>query len=67
MQSMSQKSPSVPLTGTPFLPGERVSTSFGPGVVSAYSPIDSIVYVTLSNGKAGLYLFRPEQVEPLEE
>jgi len=44
-------------------PGQKVQTSFGPGIISAISYIDSIVYVTLSNQSAGLYLLRPEQVE----
>ena len=50
-----------------FFPGQRVCTSFGPGIVEAFSRIDSIVYVTLAKERAGLYLFRPEQVEPLED
>jgi len=49
-----------------FSPGQKVRTSFGPGVVSAFSEIDSIVYVTLSERRSGLYLLRPEQVERLE-
>ena len=49
-----------------FTPGQKVSTSFGPGVVSAFSAIDLIVYVALSNDRTGLYLLRPEQVERLE-
>jgi hypothetical protein len=46
-----------------FSPGQKVRTSFGPGVVSAFSEIDLIVYVALSNCRSGLYLLRPEQVE----
>jgi hypothetical protein len=49
-----------------FWPGQKVRTNFGPGVVSAFSEIDLIVYVALSNHRSGLYLFRPEQVERLE-
>ena len=47
-----------------FNTGQRVETSFGPGIISAISLIDSIIYVTLSNRPAGLYLFRPEQIQP---
>jgi hypothetical protein len=43
--------------------GQRVWTGFGPGVISAVSQIDSIVYVTLAEHPDGLYLFRPEQIE----
>lgn len=50
-----------------FTTGQRVLTGFGPGVVSAISRIDSIIYVTLSNEPAGLYLMRPEQVEPFDD
>ena len=50
-------------TSQVFYPGQRVQTSFGPGMVYAYSEIDSIVYVTLSGPKTGLYLLRPDQVE----
>jgi hypothetical protein len=49
-----------------FSPGQKVQTDFGPGVVSAISHIDSIIYVTLSGEPTGLYLFRPEQVEPID-
>jgi hypothetical protein len=45
--------------------GQKVQTSFGPGIISAISRIDSIIYVTLSKKADGLYLFRPEQVEAL--
>jgi hypothetical protein len=48
-----------------FSRGQRVLTSFGPGVVSAISYVDSILYVTLSEEPEPLYLLRPEQVEPL--
>ena len=48
-----------------FNPGQRVQTSFGLGTVSAISHVDSIIYVMLSEQQAGLYLFRPEQVEAL--
>ena len=46
--------------------GQRVQTSFGPGIISAISHIDSILYVTLSEHTASLYLFRPEQVEAID-
>lgn len=49
-----------------YHPGQRVRTSFGPGVISAISHIDSILYVTLSEHAASLYLFRPEQVEAID-
>ena len=49
-----------------YRPGQRVQTSFGPGVISAISHIDSIIYVTLSKQTASLYLFRPEQVEAID-
>lgn len=45
--------------------GQKVQTSFGPGVISAISRVDSIIYVTLLKKADGLYLFRPEQVEAL--
>jgi hypothetical protein len=45
--------------------GQKVQTSFGPGIISAISRIDSIIYVILSRKADGLYLFRPEQVEAL--
>jgi hypothetical protein len=45
--------------------GQKVQTSFGPGIISAISHIDSIIYVILSKNADGLYLFRPEQVEAL--
>ncbi len=46
-----------------FNTGQRVETSFGPGIISAISRIDSIIYVTLASRPTGLYLFRPEQVK----
>jgi hypothetical protein len=49
-----------------FTTGQRVLTGFGPGVVSAISYIDSIIYVTLSKKPARLYIMRPEQVEPFD-
>jgi hypothetical protein len=45
--------------------GQKVQTSFGPGIISAISRVDSIIYVILSRKADGLYLFRPEQVEAL--
>lgn len=47
--------------------GQRVRTSFGSGIVKAISHIDSIIYVTLANDPASLYLFHPEQVEAVGE
>jgi hypothetical protein len=60
------------LTGIParvesFTLGQRVQTSFGPGIVSAISSVDAILYVTLSNEPEPLYLLRPEQVEPMDK
>ncbi|HJQ68587.1 MAG TPA: hypothetical protein VKA70_06430 [Blastocatellia bacterium] len=49
-----------------FVTGQKVLTGFGPGVVSAISRVDSIIYVTLSNEPTGLYIMRPEQVEPFD-
>ena len=49
-----------------FNPGQRVQTSFGLGIISAISHVDSIIYVMLSEQPAGLYLFRPDQVETLK-
>jgi hypothetical protein len=50
-----------------YSPDQRVRTSFGLGIVKAVSHIDSIVYVTLVNDPASLYLFHPEQVEAVDE
>jgi hypothetical protein len=50
-----------------FNVGQRVLTGFGPGVISAIGYIDSIIYVTLDREPAGLYIFRPEQVEAVGE
>jgi hypothetical protein len=47
-------------------PGQKVYTSFGPGVVSAVSYVDSIVYVSMTNNRSGLYILRPEQIEIVE-
>ena len=47
-----------------FTPGQRVLTSFGPGVVSAISHVDSIVYVAMQDRPSSLYVLRPEQIEP---
>ena len=49
-----------------FSPGQRVQTSFGLGIVSAVSRVDSIIYVSLSGKSGGLYLLRPEQVEAVD-
>jgi hypothetical protein len=46
-----------------FTPGQRVLTSFGPGIVSAVSHVDSIVFVAMSDKRSSLYLLRPEQIE----
>lgn len=50
-----------------FSIGQRVLTGFGPGIISAIGYVDSIIYVTLAKEPAGLYIFRPEQVEALDE
>jgi hypothetical protein len=50
-----------------FTIGQRVLTGFGPGVISAIGYVDSIIYVTLDRESAGLYIFRPEQVEAIGE
>ena len=49
-----------------FSLGQKVQTSFGVGTINAISYIDAILYVTLSNNAASLYVFRPEQVEALD-
>jgi len=49
-----------------FNPGQIVQTSFGLGIISAISHVDSIIYVMLSKQPTGLYLFRPDQVETLK-
>jgi hypothetical protein len=49
-----------------FSLGQKVQTSFGSGIISAISHIDSILYVTLSTHTASLYIFRPEQVEAID-
>ena len=49
-----------------FSLGQKVQTSFGSGIISAISHIDSILYVTLSKNTASLYIFRPEQVEAID-
>ena len=49
-----------------YSPNQKVRTSFGIGIVKAISHIDSIVYVTLLNDPASLYLFHPEQVEVVD-
>jgi hypothetical protein len=45
-----------------FIPGQNVETCLGPGVVSAISLVDSIVYVALPKKPKALYVFKPEQV-----
>jgi hypothetical protein len=49
-----------------FSLGQKVQTSFGIGTINAISHIDAILYVTLSDDAASLYIFRPEQVEALD-
>jgi hypothetical protein len=49
-----------------FSLGQKVQTSFGCGIITAISHIDSILYVTLSKDAASLYIFRPEQVEAID-
>lgn len=49
-----------------FSLGQKVQTSFGVGTINAISHIDAILYVTLSDDAASLYIFRPEQVEALD-
>lgn len=58
--------PEIPSRIEAFTLGQRVQTSFGPGIVSAISCVDAILYVTLSNEPEPLYLLRPEQVEPMD-
>jgi hypothetical protein len=50
-----------------FNPGQRVQTRFGLGTISAVGHVDSILYVILSEQPAGLYLFRPDQVETINK
>ena len=47
---------------TTLAPGQCVSTSFGPGIISAVDLIDSIVYVAMATKREGLYLLRPDQI-----
>lgn len=47
--------------------GQKVSTSFGTGVISAISYVDSIVYVAMSDDRSGLYLLRPQQIRATDE
>jgi hypothetical protein len=49
-----------------FSLGQKVQTSFGVGTINAISHIDAILYITLSDDAASLYIFRPEQVEALD-
>jgi hypothetical protein len=50
-----------------FHTGQKVYTNFGPGVISAISYIDSIVYVTMTDARSGLYVMRPEQIRAMNE
>lgn len=50
-----------------FHTGQKVYTNFGPGVISAISYIDSIVYVAMSDERSGLYVLRPEQIRATNE
>jgi hypothetical protein len=59
--------PTVQSSIESFIPGQRVGTSFGQGIVKAISYIDSIIYVTLIRDTTSLYLFHPEQVEVLAD
>jgi hypothetical protein len=45
-----------------LIPGQNVETHLGPGVISAISLVDSIVYVALPKKPKALYVFKPEQV-----
>ena len=49
-----------------FSLGQKVKTSFGPGIINAINRIDSILYVILSKDATSLYIFRPEQVEAVD-
>jgi hypothetical protein len=50
-----------------FSCGQKVKTSFGPGIINGISLIDSILYVILSkDATTSLYIFRPEQVEAVD-
>lgn len=50
-----------------FHTGQTVKTSFGTGVISAISYVDSIVYVAMSDERSGLYLLRPQQIRATDE
>ena len=45
-----------------LIPGQNVDTHLGPGIVSAISLVDSLVYVALPRMPKALYVFKPEQV-----
>ncbi len=45
-----------------LMPGQRVETIFGTGIVSAVSLIDSLIYVALPHKPKALYIFKPEQI-----
>lgn len=45
-----------------LIPGQNVETCLGPGIVSAISLVDSLVYVALPRKPKALYVFKPEQV-----
>ena len=63
---MSSVVSGMPASIEAFTQGQRVQTSFGPGVVSAISYVDAIIYVTLSDQPEPLYVLRPEQAEPVD-
>lgn len=45
-----------------LIPGQRIETILGTGVVSSVSLIDSLIYVALPNKPKALYIFKPEQI-----
>lgn len=45
-----------------LIPGQRIETILGIGVVSSVSLIDSLIYVALPNKPKALYIFKPEQI-----
>ena len=45
-----------------LIPGQRIETILGIGVVSSVSLIDSLIYVALPNKPKALYIFKPDQI-----
>jgi hypothetical protein len=45
-----------------LIPGQRIETILGIGVVSSVSLIDSLIFVALPNKPKALYIFKPEQI-----